>query len=162
MPAISFDGKTVVFKIYGSKIVVEGRTIEFELLREEEGRLLVKVGDAVTEIVYLESGQGVQILSGDVTRKFEVLSDRDILLRSLATESSLHHVHSEIRAPMPGLVVKTLVNRGDSVKRGAKLLILEAMKMENEIRTPVDAEVQDVHVRAGDVVEKDQVIVTLR
>ncbi|MCL4540378.1 MAG: acetyl-CoA carboxylase biotin carboxyl carrier protein subunit, partial [Bacteroidetes bacterium] len=63
--------------------------------------------------------------------------------------------------PMPGLVVKTLVEKGDTVKKGTSLLILEAMKMENEIRTPADAEVAEVLVKDGDIVDKDQTIVRL-
>ncbi len=162
MPAISFDGKTLNFRIEGGAIVTDGKRIEFTILREEEGRLLVKTGNSVEEIVYTESGGGVQLFSGDVPRKFEVLSDRDLLLRSLEPDSLSQHTHSEIKAPMPGLVVRILVKKGDTVKRGTNLMILEAMKMENEIRTPVDAEVGDVLVRDGDIVEKDQVIVTLR
>lgn len=162
MPAISFDGKILSFRIEGGAIVTDGRRIEFTVLREEEGRLLVKTGNSVEEIVYSENGGDVHLFSGEVPRKFEVLSDRDLLLRSLGSDSLSHHTHSEIKAPMPGLVVRILVRKGDAVKRGANLMILEAMKMENEIRTPADAEVGDVLVRDGDIVEKGQVIVTLR
>jgi acetyl/propionyl-CoA carboxylase alpha subunit len=161
MPAILFDGKTLNFRIEEGAIVTDGKRIEFTILREQEGRLLVKSGNSVEEIVYSENGGGVQLFSGGVPRGFEVLSDRDLLLRSLGSDTSSHHAHSAIKAPMPGLVVRILVKNGDTVKRGTNLMILEAMKMENEIRTPVDAEVGEVLVRDGDIVEKDQVIVTL-
>ncbi len=162
MPAISFDGRTMSFRIEGGAIVTDGKRIEFTILREEEGRLLVKIGNSVEEIVYSESGGDVQLFSGDVPRNFEVLSDRDLLVRSLEPDSLSRHTHSEIRAPMPGLVVRILVKKGDVVKHGSNVMLLEAMKMENEIRTPVDAEIGDGLVNEGDIVEKDQVIVTLR
>jgi biotin carboxyl carrier protein len=63
---------------------------------------------------------------------------------------------------MPGLVVKVLVAEGEKVKQGAKLIILEAMKMENEIRTAADSEVAELLVREGQIVEKDQTILRLK
>jgi biotin carboxyl carrier protein len=162
MPAIAIDGKMVVFSVEGDSIVADGRRITFRLLRESEGRLLVKIGDSVEEIVYTGNGREVYLATAKGPRKLEVLSDRDLLLKSLGAGSSAADAHSEVRAPMPGLVVRTMVKEGDSVKRGAKLVILEAMKMENEIRTPVDAVVGALLVKNGDIVEKDQVIVTLR
>lgn len=58
-----------------------------------------------------------------------------------------------VKAMMPGRVVRVLVAKGDAVKKGAGLLILEAMKMENEIQAPADGVVDDVFVTAGQTVE---------
>jgi biotin carboxyl carrier protein len=58
-----------------------------------------------------------------------------------------------VKALMSGRVVRILVNKGDSVRKGASLVILEAMKMENEIQSPVDGTVDDVFVQAGQTVE---------
>ena len=58
-----------------------------------------------------------------------------------------------VKALMPGRVVRVLVNKGDSVQRGAGLLILEAMKMENEIQAPIDGVVDQIFVSPGDTVE---------
>ncbi len=162
MPAIVIDGRTINFEMRGDSIIVDGKEMSFHVVRRERGRLLVKVGESVEEIIYADNGNGTEIFSRDGTLKLEILSDRDILIRSLRSQAASHGSHSEIKAPMPGLVVKTLVNKGDRLKRGAKLVILEAMKMENELRTPVEAEVEEVLVKEGDVVEKDQVIVRLR
>jgi len=93
--------------------------------------------------------------------KFNAVSDRDLLLKSFAGERSGHHRLAEIKAPMPGLVVKVLVKKGDNIKGGESLVILEAMKMENEIRVSYDSEVIDLFVSEGDVVEKGQVIAAL-
>ncbi len=161
MPAILLNGKTVNFRIDGNAIVADGRTVDFEILRETEGKLLVKIGGAVEELIFSENGDGVELFLNNSTQKFEVLSDRDLLLRGLEREGARHHAHSEVRAPMPGLVVKTLVKKGDVVRKGDSLLILEAMKMENEIRTPAEAEVAEVLVKDGDIVEKDQTILRL-
>ena len=58
-----------------------------------------------------------------------------------------------VKALMPGRIVRVLVNQGDAVRKGAGLLILEAMKMENEIAAPGDGVVDELFVKAGDTVE---------
>ena len=61
-----------------------------------------------------------------------------------------------VTAPMPGLILEILVNQGDSVKAGQLLLKMEAMKMENEIRSPVDGIVREIKIKASqDVLEGD-------
>ena len=54
---------------------------------------------------------------------------------------------------MPGRIVRVLVNKGDAVRKGAGLLILEAMKMENEIQSPADGVVEELFVEAGQTVD---------
>jgi biotin carboxyl carrier protein len=67
----------------------------------------------------------------------------------------------EIKAPMPGLVLDIAVTDGQQVKEGDRILILEAMKMENSILIHADATIKKVAVVAGQAVEKGQVLVTL-
>lgn len=68
----------------------------------------------------------------------------------------------EIKAPMPGLVLEINVQPGDVVMQGSKLLILEAMKMENSILIPLDATIKKVNVTKGQAVEKGQILVELQ
>ena len=58
-----------------------------------------------------------------------------------------------IKAPMPGRIARVMVEKGAAVQRGAGLLVLEAMKMENEIPAPADGIVDEIFVTAGDTVE---------
>jgi biotin carboxyl carrier protein len=58
-----------------------------------------------------------------------------------------------LKAMMPGRVVRLLVKTGDVVRRGQSLLILEAMKMENDIQSPVDGQIDEIFVNAGDTIE---------
>jgi pyruvate carboxylase subunit B len=66
-----------------------------------------------------------------------------------------------VRAPMPGLVVRVEVADGQPVDSGAGLVVVEAMKMENELRAPRAGVVQTVHVTAGQAVEKGVPLVTI-
>jgi biotin carboxyl carrier protein len=62
---------------------------------------------------------------------------------------------------MPGLIIAVTVQPGQEVKKGDKVIILESMKMENELRSPRDGVVHHVYVEPGAGVEKDQMLVTI-
>jgi len=82
----------------------------------------------------------------------------DILLDQLGLSNLNTAKISEIKAPMPGMVLKVFVNEGTEVKKGDSLFILEAMKMENIIKSPADVIVKKVKIKPGDKVEKGQVL----
>lgn len=82
------------------------------------------------------------------------------LLKALGMEGTLHKKMQELRAPMPGLIhsIKTL--EGAEVQAGDPLLILEAMKMENVIKSEGDGKVARIHVKEKDSVEKNALLIT--
>ena len=86
----------------------------------------------------------------------------DILLDQLGLSTMNTAKVSEIKAPMPGLVLKLFVEEGSEVKKGENLFILEAMKMENIIKSPADVTVKTIKIKPGDKVEKGQVLLIFR
>jgi biotin carboxyl carrier protein len=82
----------------------------------------------------------------------------DILLDKLGLSNLNAAKVSEIKAPMPGMVLKVFVNEGMEIKKGDNLFILEAMKMENIIKAPADVTVKTVKIKPGDKVEKGQIL----
>jgi len=82
----------------------------------------------------------------------------DILLDKLGLSNLTTAKVSEVKAPMPGLVLKVLVTEGSEIKKGDNLFILEAMKMENIIKATADVTVKTVKIKPGDKVEKGQVL----
>ncbi len=93
--------------------------------------------------------------------EFGLQNERDLLLERFGLEADRKNLHNEIRAPMPGLVVDTLVSEGEAVDAGQGLVVLEAMKMENEIKSIAQGTVKEVHVKAGQAVGKNALLVVL-
>lgn len=83
----------------------------------------------------------------------------DELLRKLGMDNLNVLKVSDLKAPMPGMVLKIMVAVGDEVKKGTNLLVLEAMKMENIIKCPADVIIKSIKVNPSDKVEKNQVMI---
>jgi biotin carboxyl carrier protein len=89
----------------------------------------------------------------------EVLDERTRHIRSLGAGENLRPKAEVLRAPMPGLVVRINAKPGDKVAAGSGLVVLEAMKMENELKAAAASVVKNVRVAPGEAVEKGQVLV---
>lgn len=95
-------------------------------------------------------------------RHYRILADdeRRHHIRRLATETGQAAGPAELRAPMPGLILRVPAEEGAEVSAGDSLVVMEAMKMENELRAVGDAVVARVHVREGETVDRDDILVT--
>jgi biotin carboxyl carrier protein len=91
--------------------------------------------------------------------QLQVKDKFDELLKSLGLDNLNISKVNEIKAPMPGLVVDVRVSEGDNVKKGDPILVLEAMKMENIIKSPTDGTIKKINVKKGLAVEKNQVMI---
>jgi biotin carboxyl carrier protein len=89
------------------------------------------------------------------------LVDARSKVASAAAARPAHAGPLAVRSPMPGKVVKVLVTVGEEVKSGAPVAVVEAMKMENELRAPRDGKVRDISAKEGQAVEAGQALVTL-
>jgi len=83
----------------------------------------------------------------------------DELLHSLGLDNLASKKVNEIKAPMPGMVLKVLVKEGDEVKKGDALLVLEAMKMENILKSPTEGTIKKITAIQGVAVEKNQLLI---
>lgn len=91
------------------------------------------------------------------------LSDQfDALLKSLGMDTLASKKVLELKAPMPGLVLNIAVSEGDSIAKGDALLVLEAMKMENIIKSPTDGVIKKIHAVKGNAVEKNQLLISFQ
>ena len=90
-----------------------------------------------------------------------VEDEREKRLRSAAGGGVAETGEFHLRAPMPGLVVAILVTEGQAIKKGQVLLILESMKMQNELKAPRDGTIGRVRVKAGETVEQKQTLLSV-
>jgi biotin carboxyl carrier protein len=91
----------------------------------------------------------------------KVESERQHRLATLAPRSNLAGGDVSVKAPMPGLVTIVRVQEGDTVNQGDRLVVLEAMKMENELRAPRAGTIKTINVTAGQTVEQNKVLVVI-
>lgn len=85
----------------------------------------------------------------------EVKTRLSQLCEKLGISSAQSQRTDVLKAPMPGLVLKVLVNEGQEVQKGDALIVLEAMKMENVLKSPVGGKVAEIKVKEGENVEKN-------
>ena len=90
--------------------------------------------------------------------QFNAKDKYDELLHSLGMDNLASKKVSDLKAPMPGLVLEVSVEGGQQVSKGDALLILEAMKMENVIKSPTDGVIKSISINKGETVEKNQLI----
>jgi acetyl/propionyl-CoA carboxylase alpha subunit len=120
-------------------IIKDNRSYRVEVLEPADGKTRLKVNGTVYEA--------------------ETIDKFDALLKSMGMEKGGGGKVNELKAPMPGLVLDIHVSPGDSIQKGDKVLVLEAMKMENVIKATADATVASIDVEKGKTVDKNQVMV---
>ena len=146
----------------GGKLLVtlgeRSHVIDVAALAEGSAYSLLLDGHSV-DVGVEEQGDHVDLLIGGRRYSTEVLGEREWLARSVALASGAGD--TVVRAVMTGIVNDVLVQPGDAVQAGQVVFILEAMKMENEVKAESDGTVSAVHVAAGDTVELGQAVVEI-
>jgi biotin carboxyl carrier protein len=146
----------------GGRYVVRSGSVEREVSLEKAGPGLVRalLGERRVDFGWepREEGGGRVLLEGT---PFDVeLADAGAALAADALAAAARETRraAEVRAPIPGLVTRILVEPGQAVRKDQPVLCLDAMKLENEIPAPRDGVLREVAVRAGQPVEKDQIL----
>jgi biotin carboxyl carrier protein len=122
--------------------------------------LLFKGKSYNVDILKLNMEEKTLVLKvNSVKFNLQVKDKYDELLHSLGLDNLASKKVNEIKAPMPGMVLNVLVKEGDEVKKGDALLILEAMKMENILKSPTDGTIKKIAATKGVAVEKNQLLI---
>jgi glutaconyl-CoA/methylmalonyl-CoA decarboxylase subunit gamma len=158
---VLLDGQAIEVEVEGDRVTIDGHTHSATIgiipgtpLRQLliDGRPLTLSVEAI--------GRGRWAITPKGERwEMEVLDERARHIRSLAGGGDQRRVSGVLKAPMPGLVLRVQVQPGEQVAAGAPLVVLEAMKMENELKAGASGTVKSVRVAAGEAVEKGQVLV---
>ena len=158
---VTIAGRTVEVELSPEGVKVDGRPVAAELQAVPDGpvRSLLLDGASHRLVAHpIEPGRWELQLAGE-RLTVDVVDERTLRIREMTGASAAAAGPRPLRAPMPGLVVRVEVAEGDAVTPGQGLVIVEAMKMENELRADVAGRVKAVHVKAGEAVEKDQVLI---
>ncbi len=149
-------------------------------VEEKNGRFVIKHGDrefeadvrriSDNELVFLAGGRAYDVLiARDKDRKIVFVGGLTYVLRQPGEEAGRTWTDDhqgpggglKIKAPMPGKVIKLLVAEGDAIRKNQTLVIVEAMKMENEIKSSFEGSVKKIHVAAGELVDPERVLLEL-
>jgi acetyl/propionyl-CoA carboxylase alpha subunit len=124
---------------------------------------LVCVGDTVHRVIVRPGAMRGEytLWIGGHRYVVEALDERTRTIRDMTGMGAGPSGPSPLIAPMPGLIVRVSVSPGDEVRAGQGMVVMEAMKMENELRAPADGRVKVVRVAPGQAVEKGALLVEL-
>ena len=162
----SIEGKTFEVSIEGAnRIIIDGVPVDADIQHLSYGNLYSLLVDHASHEVEVEHagrrGEYAVLISGI---RYGVVVQDERTRRLVPAEGKAHVAAGEttIRAPIPGLVVKVLVEPGQQVVEGQPMLILEAMKMENDLRAPHAGKVHEVRVQPGAQVALGQALALIR
>lgn len=147
---------------------------EFEFELAEASKMdVLDMGSNVFHLIENHQSYEVELLNVDKRNKVvslllngqkyecQINDSLDLLLEKMGMGAGATSKINEIKAPMPGLVLDIKVAPGDELSKGDGVLVLEAMKMENLIKSPGDGVVKSIAVKKGEAVEKNQVLIRL-
>jgi len=144
------------------RIVMDGEPVEvdFSKVGDTSLCLLLVNHESFEGLVEPTEDMWHVLFRGDLY-EVGVADERTQLMRARAGMAVPETGELAIKAPMPGLVVTVLVAVGQEVQKGDKLVILESMKMENELKAPRAGKVERINVKPGDSVEQGQPLVVI-
>ncbi len=140
------DGKDIAFDM------IEINKTSFNVIKDNKSYNVEIVNHNAVE-------KSFQIKVNQTIYNLTIKDKYDELLHQLGLDKAMVSKVSNIKAPMPGLVLNILVEEGQEIKKGDALIVLEAMKMENILKSPTDGVVKKVSVKKGVAVEKGQILI---
>lgn len=158
---VTIRDTTVEVDLEPDGIQVNGKVVKTDLVRVEGTDIHSLLVNGVSHrLVARREGQGSWrlFLRGQMLEA-NVVDERTRAIREMTGSTGEQSGPKPVRAPMPGLVVKVAVEPGQEVEPGQGVVIVEAMKMENELTSEAGGRVATVHVTEGQAVDKDDILI---
>jgi len=143
------------------EILVNGKKVETPEVSLINRFVTAKLPNRIERFSVNRNGDDLWLTIHGRVLPLVIETDRERLLKVASQAAEGEGGGATIRAAMPGLVVKIIAQEGQTVKRGEPVLILEAMKMENEVRAPADGTVKEIRIKERDSVEKGAPLIVL-
>ncbi|MFC1564326.1 acetyl-CoA carboxylase biotin carboxyl carrier protein subunit [candidate division KSB1 bacterium] len=139
-----------------------GKTVDIKILNRKLGnRFSVSNGSSISNILVDNPEGGLELYLGCRSAGVSVKTDRDILIDRYKAKTQQEQKSVKVLSPLPGLVTKVEAEPGKKIKKGESIVVIEAMKMENEITAPRDCVVLEVNIEEGQAIDKDHFIALL-
>jgi biotin carboxyl carrier protein len=157
------DQEFEVEVIDSRKVSVNGKVyeVDFEPVSGQPVFSLLVNGGSFQSHIYESDENEIQVLLRGTLYSAVVEDEREKRLRAAAGGGAADSGEYILKSPMPGLIVQVPVNEGQEVAEGDVLVILESMKMQNELKAPRDGKITRVMVKESDSVEQKQTLVSL-
>ena len=158
------NGTELAVDVDGERVTIDGSSAEARLSEVEHSpeRVLMIGNEVHRLLVRRGSSRGRFVIWVDGVRlDVEALDERSRAIRELARATTGPSGPAPLVAPMPGMIVRVTVSEGDAVQAGQGLVVMEAMKMENELRATAAATVRRVHISPGTAVEKGALLLEM-
>jgi glutaconyl-CoA/methylmalonyl-CoA decarboxylase subunit gamma len=136
-----------------------GKQVENDVVVLDDGSLSIRINGKVLDLTVEGTPPDVGVVASGHRAYVRVESERH-RMAAAARRGGGGSSEKLINAPMPGRVAKLLVNVGDEVKAGQGVIVIEAMKMENELKAKGAGTIAEIHVKPGDAIEAGAKLVT--
>lgn len=159
----TIDGHEYLIDILDEhQVSVDGvvHQVDFMPVGDQQVYSLVVNGKSVDANVYLNDDTWQVLFQGNLYSA-SVEDEREKRLRAALGGRVADHEDFHLKAPMPGMVISIPVNEGQSIHKGDVLVVLESMKMQNELRSPRDGRVIRVRIKPGERVEQKETILSV-
>jgi len=162
MYTVIIEEKSFEISVKGEQASLNGKPVNLDLidlgnnryhllLNHKSYNLEVVKNDRKTKKIFIKvNNRDVEVI---------VKTPMDELLTKMGLNNHQNSVAKDVGAPMPGLILDVVVKEGDEVKKGDKLIVLEAMKMENIIKSPGDGKIKSITIAIGDSVDSGEKLI---
>lgn len=142
-------------------VFLNSQLFEGEIVKINDSSFKVFKGNKIFRVDVVDrQGKEMKLKVNDHVLGVTVTDHIDQILDRLGMDIAANVVVKDVKAPMPGSILSVIVSEGDEVNQGDQLLVLEAMKMENVIKSPGEGKVSKIHVVEKESVEKNQVLIS--
>ncbi|OYU96860.1 MAG: acetyl-CoA carboxylase biotin carboxyl carrier protein subunit [Bacteroidetes bacterium B1(2017)] len=161
---IKVNEQDFIFNLLSGTALLDGKPVNADVVKLEPNKYHLLINNKSFSVELLdksENGKTLFISVNGVKHEIAIKDKYDALLSQLGMDKLMGAKNNNVKAPMPGLVLRILVNEGDKVKKGDALVVLEAMKMENSIKAEGEATIKRIAVKPQQAVEKNTLLIEM-
>lgn len=160
----SVDNSKINIKVLNdNELTVDDEKLNYELFPVCDHSFILKLNNKVFELTSerLNSDLFKVLIQGYQSEVTVRTALQEKAFKLLESSASFHHHHMNVKAPMPGLILRIKKNVGEKVEQGESVIILEAMKMENDLKSPASGIITELKVSEGMPIEKNTLLFSI-